>query len=67
MRRSPRCGRYAKTRNSWWLVTELYRSRHDPEATIGELARDAAGTTKISSVRQAAGMLDVAHISSGPC
>ncbi|GIE53821.1 hypothetical protein Ani05nite_73550 [Amorphoplanes nipponensis] len=31
--------RYGMTRNAWWLLTELYRSRHEPEATIGEHAR----------------------------
>lgn len=31
--------RYAMTRNAWWLLTELYRSRNDAIATIGEHAR----------------------------
>lgn len=31
--------RYAVTRNAWWLLTELYRSRDGTEATIGEHAR----------------------------
>jgi len=31
--------RYAMTRNAWWLLTELYRSRKEDVATIGEHAR----------------------------
>jgi len=31
--------RYAITRNAWWLLTELYRSRHQLETTLGEHAR----------------------------
>ncbi len=31
--------RYGITRNAWWLLTELYRTRSEEVATIGEHAR----------------------------
>jgi DNA-binding MarR family transcriptional regulator len=31
--------RYSLTRNAWWLLTELYRTRGDEVVTIGEHAR----------------------------
>jgi DNA-binding MarR family transcriptional regulator len=31
--------RYELTRNAWWLLTELYHGRHEPESTLGEHAR----------------------------
>ncbi|WP_127508069.1 MarR family winged helix-turn-helix transcriptional regulator [Actinoplanes solisilvae] len=31
--------RYGLTRNAWWLLTELYRTRNDELTTIGEHAR----------------------------
>jgi DNA-binding MarR family transcriptional regulator len=31
--------RYGLTRNAWWLLTELYATRHDDVITIGEHAR----------------------------
>jgi DNA-binding MarR family transcriptional regulator len=34
--------RYALTRNAWWLLTELYRTRGDEDTTIGEHARRSA-------------------------
>lgn len=31
--------RYGVSRNAWWLLSELYRSREEDDATIGEHAR----------------------------
>ncbi|GIE77324.1 hypothetical protein Aph02nite_32740 [Actinoplanes philippinensis] len=31
--------RYGLTRNAWWLLTELYRTRDEEPAAIGEYAR----------------------------
>lgn len=42
--------RHRLTRNAWWLLTELYRTRHDEAVTVGEHARRAGLASSSATV-----------------